>query len=63
MKSNLKQLRMNAGLNQKQLAEKAGIVPSQILKMELDDANPTLKSAFKVAKAIGADISQIWVNQ
>ena len=62
MKSNLKKLRMNSGMSQKQLAEKAGIVPSQILKMELEGANPTLKSAFKVAKAIGADIGQIWVS-
>ena len=46
--------RRAAGLSQRQLAKRAGVSQQQIAKLEHPDANPTLETLEKVARALGA---------
>ncbi len=48
--------RLAAGLTQKQLAEKIGTRQSVISNLEGGEANPTLATLRKVAKALGAKV-------
>lgn len=44
------------GWTQKQLAEKAGLRPSQLSKILAGDANPTLRTITNIEEALGKDI-------
>lgn len=48
--------RRQAGLTQKQLAEKTGITQGDISKLENGNANPSLKTLRKLAKGLGATL-------
>ena len=60
MKSNLKKLRKEAGLTMQELAKMAGTCKSQIHELEKDSANPTMETAFKIAKTLKAEVTDIW---
>ena len=49
--------RQDAGLSQKQLAEKAGVSQQQIAKLENPDENPTLGTLSKVSEALGMPLT------
>lgn len=46
-------VRADLGLTQRQLAERVGVSQQQIAKLENPDANPTLGTLAKVAEALG----------
>jgi putative transcriptional regulator len=60
MKSNLKKLRKEAGLTMKELADLASIALSQAHRLEGGKANPTIRTAFRVAKVLNVSIVDIW---
>jgi len=53
----LRWARQDAGLSQKQLAEKAGVSQQQIAKLENPDENPTLGTLSKVSEALGMPLT------
>ncbi|MFH0873533.1 MAG: helix-turn-helix transcriptional regulator [Candidatus Komeilibacteria bacterium] len=50
------QLRIAKGLTQKQLAKKLGTKQSAISRLENGNLNPTLKSFYKLARALDAKV-------
>lgn len=56
----VKCLRISRGLNQGQVAERAGVVKSYVSMVESGDiANPTLDSMEKIAKGLGVSMCQL----
>ena len=49
----LKELRAAAGLSLKELAERAGITPDAIVKLESGNRKPTWETAIALADALG----------
>lgn len=52
----LRQARAHAKLTQAELAERAGISQQQVAKLEASDANPTVDTLERIAKALGANL-------
>lgn len=52
--------RAEYGMSQKELAEKAGIDPSFISRIESSDRDVTLKVANRIALAFGLDVSELF---
>lgn len=48
------------GLQQKQLAEKAGLTPSLVSQIERDRVSPSLNTLGKLASALGVSLSQFF---
>ncbi len=46
-------LRQAAGLSQKELAERAGILPSRLSNIEAGRVNPNVEAVIKIASALG----------
>lgn len=57
--SKLIELRNSQGLTQKQIAKKLGTKQSAISRLERGTLNPTLKTFFKLAKALDAKVKII----
>src|SRR4051812_21844946 len=55
----LRELREAAGLTQAMLGERAGIVGSQINKLELGVNQPTLATTLALARALGVEIGEL----
>ena len=53
----LRELREAAGLTQTALGERAGIVGSQINKLELGVNQPTLATSLALARALGVEVT------
>jgi transcriptional regulator with XRE-family HTH domain len=53
----LKQLRLEAGITQNQLAFEANISLSQIARIETARINPTLSTVFSIARALDIPLS------
>lgn len=53
----IRQFRLDAGLTQKQLGEKAGIAEPTIRKYELNKLNPKIETLAKISKALNISIS------
>ena len=62
MKSNLKKLRKEAGLTMQELADKVGIVQSQISKLEGDSPNPTMRTALKLSEVLDVALHHLFEN-
>lgn len=56
MRLSLVWARRAAGLTQAQLARRAGVSQQQIAKLEHPDANPTVGTLARVARALGAEL-------
>lgn len=56
---NIKRIRKEKGLTQKQLAEKCGMYESQVRRYELGKANPKLETIRKIAKALDVDVWEL----
>lgn len=59
---NIKRLRKERGLTQKQLGEMCGIAESNIRKYESDKQNAKIETIEKIAQALGVPIVQIKEN-
>ena len=57
---NLKKYRLDCGMTQEILAEKVGIHPTYVGKLESGKNNPSVKLLFKVSRALGVKFSDIF---
>ncbi len=60
MKNNLKEKRQEAGLNQRQLAEKAHLPQSAVSDIELGKREPWPKALKRLARALKVEISELF---
>lgn len=59
--NNIRRLRFEAGeMSQQELAERAGCTRQTIIAIEQGRYNPSLRLAFKIAKAFGKSIDQVF---
>ncbi len=49
-------LRADLGLTQAQLAEKAGVKREYIARLESGDANPTVRSLWRIVRSLGREL-------
>jgi transcriptional regulator with XRE-family HTH domain len=61
--SRIKALRMERELQQRQLAEKAGLTPSMVSQIESGRLTPSLHTLGKVASALGVPIAALFDGQ
>lgn len=60
VKNNIKLYREKLGLSQYELAKKVGLTRRGILYIENHSKNIRMDNAFKIAGALGADISEVF---
>ena len=56
----LKHIRLEKGLTQEMLAEKVGIHPTYVGKIESGKNNVSIKMLFKISRALGVKLSDIF---
>lgn len=56
---NIKRIRLEKNLTQKQLAEKCGMYESQIRRYELGKANPKIETLQKIAKVLDVQVTEL----
>ena len=56
-------LRTRIGLSQEQLAEKAGIHRTYVGGVERGERNLGLKNVFRLAKALGVSVAELFVDE
>ena len=61
MKNRMKEYRAKHNLTQSKLAELTGLHPVTVRKLELDNRDPTLLAAWKIAKAFRVQIEDIFM--
>lgn len=61
MKNNIKERRTKRGMTQEELARKAGVRRETIIALEQGKYNPSLQLAHDVAKALGANIDELFI--
>ena len=61
MKNRIKEYRARHNLTQSKLAELTGLHPVTVRKLELDNRDPTLLAAWKIAKAFRVQIEDIFM--
>jgi transcriptional regulator with XRE-family HTH domain len=59
IKLNIKTLRTQAGLTQQKLAELSGLATTQISSLENNDANPSIETITRIARALNVSILHI----
>ncbi len=57
---NLKKYRLDIKYTQEQLAEKVGVHPTYIGKLETGKSNPSVKLLFKISRAMKVKLSNIF---
>ena len=57
---NLKKYRKECNLTQEQLAEKVGIHPTYVGKLEAGKNNPSVKILFKISRALKIKLSKVF---
>ena len=57
---NLKKYRLEKGLTQENLAEKVGIHPTYVGKLEGGRNNPSTKMLYKITRALGIKLSDLF---
>ena len=60
MKTRIRELRAKVGLTQEELAQQVGVRRETIVFLEKGKYNPSLKLAFKVARALGSTIEEVF---
>lgn len=60
MKTKIKELREKRNLTQEALAEKVDVTRQTILFLEKGKYNPSLRLAYKIAKALNSKIEEIF---
>jgi putative transcriptional regulator len=61
MKTRMKEYRARLGLTQEKLAEIVGVRRETIIFLEKGKYNPSLKLAYKIGRALGASIEDIFI--
>lgn len=61
MKNKIKELRARYNLTQEDLAKKAGVRRETIVFLEKGKYNPSLELAYKVAKALKTEITELFI--
>jgi transcriptional regulator with XRE-family HTH domain len=59
----LKALRIEAALTQAELADKAGVAPNTVARLERDEAEPHMTTARKLASALGVQPRELTVGR
>ena len=63
MKNALKELRMQKGMTQAELADKLGVSRQTVIAIETGRYDPSLPLAFAIARAFGRRIEDIFVDK
>lgn len=63
MQNNLKALREAAGLSLQALGDMCGRSKAQMHELEKEFANPTIKTAYALAKVLGKSVYDIWPDR
>ena len=61
MKTRIKELRARAGRTQEELAQQVGVRRETIVFLEKGKYNPSLKLAYRVARALGSIIEEVFL--
>ena len=61
MRTRMKEYRARLGLTQEKLAEIVGVRRETIIFLEKGKYNPSLKLAYKIGRALGASIEDIFI--
>lgn len=61
MKTRIREFRARYNLTQEELARKVGVRRETIIYIEKGKYNPSLKLAYKIAKALNASIEEIFI--
>ena len=56
----IRELRMRVGLTQAQLAKKSGLLQSQVSMIETGDRGLSVKTADKIAQALGITLNALF---
>lgn len=56
---NLREVRLQKGFNQGQLADKSGITQGTISLLEAGISSPSLDTALKIARALGVSVEEL----
>lgn len=57
----LKSIRKEKGLTQEDLADKVGIHPTYVGKLELGKCNPSTKMLFRISRGLGVKLYDLFV--
>lgn len=60
VKTRIKEFRAKAGMTQEELARQVGVRRETIVFLEKGKYNPSLKLAYRVAKALGSTIEEVF---
>ena len=61
MENRIRELRKQAGLSQEELAKSCGVSPQTINAIENQKYDPTLALAFRLAKALGSRVDELFL--
>ena len=61
MKTRIRELRAKTGITQEELAQQVGVRRETIVFLEKGKYNPSLKLAYKVARALGSTIEEVFI--
>lgn len=61
MKTRIKEFRAKAGMTQEELARLVGVRRETIVFLEKGKYNPSLKLAYRVAKALDSTIEEVFI--
>jgi len=60
VRNTIREHRLRVGISQVELAAMIGVSRQTILSMEMEHSTPSLKAAFKVARALGATLTELF---
>ncbi|MCM2464840.1 helix-turn-helix transcriptional regulator [Methanoculleus oceani] len=60
MKTRIRELRAKTGITQEELAQQVGVRRETIVFLEKGKYNPSLKLAYRVARALGSTIEEVF---
>ncbi|MCK9297432.1 helix-turn-helix transcriptional regulator [Methanoculleus sp. YWC-01] len=61
MRTRIRELRAKAGITQEELAQQVGVRRETIVFLEKGKYNPSLKLAYKVSRALGSTIEEVFI--
>ena len=61
--ANIRRLRLQQGMSQHDLAEKAGIRPPTLCRIETGQSYGRGKTIEKIARALGVPVAELWKDK
>jgi putative transcriptional regulator len=61
VRTRIRELRAKAGITQEELAQQVGVRRETIVFLEKGKYNPSLKLAYKVSRALGSTIEEVFI--